>query len=237
MTTWQPGSPGAGEAAAALAGRFRPAGAAAGRGRRRGGNLAGCREGDRGRRLLRRGRDHAVARALFARSRAMTGAHGPGHVGRLASPESRGARRLPEDGMSRGGGRCARHRPAPRLAHQGRAMTRACWRPWATTSRRSPPTRAGGRARRRRRIDFGDAAPPNTWAWPPRTSCSSSIRRCWCSAGSWPTRRTCCSSRCGPRSDGDCRGADDRRARDRDRHARRGRRRDWRGTTGHLAPR
>ena len=45
----------------------------------------------------------------------------------------------------------------------------------------------------------------STSAWRRRTSSSSPIRRCSCSAASWRRPPICCSSRCAPRSRGGCR--------------------------------
>ena len=137
VATCNPEAPGAGEAAAALAERVRPAGAAVGRGRRHGRSLAGRREGGRGRRLLRRRRPRRRRHRPRGRADDRRARPRAASVAWLRA-QSRRARGLPQDRVSRSRSRRGGHRAPADLAHQSRRSTRACRTPSATTSRRSP---------------------------------------------------------------------------------------------------
>ena len=106
-----------------------------------------------------------------------------------------------QDRLSRSRGRRRRHRAASDLAHQGGRPLARAGRGRAAISRRSPFDHVlDGRARRRRRVDFGDARHREV----PRHGGGESrgdlpIPRCSCSAASWPPPRICCSSPCAPK--------------------------------------
>ena len=206
---------------------------AVGHGRRRGGSVGRRRARPEGRRLLRRRPAHD-RRHRARRRRAITGARGrAGSVAWLAlNPVEREDYR--KIGCLEAEVAAAGHRPPPRLAHQGgRSIARAGRRQGRLLRdhrrARARPPRATATASRFRWC----ATPPSTSAWPRRTSSPSPIRRCWCSAASWPSAadlllepvRTEIARRL-PKPMMDA-------LRDRDRHARRRRRRDRRGAPRH----